>query len=272
MKRVLLLVILLSSTFTYAQEESKTIGNKGEFYFYWGWNGSSFSKSDIQFTGNDYDFTLHNVVANDRQSQFGLDPYFNPVRMTIPQYNFRLGYYFKDNWDISIAVDHMKYVVARNQTVKIDGTIGGTGTVYDGSYNNQDIVITDDFLFFEHTDGLNYVNTELRHTDNIYTYAKFDLDLIEGAGIGFLYPKTNTTLLNKARYDEFHLAGYGLSALIAGRVTFNKKYFVQSEFKVGYINMPNIRTTMSADDIAKQHFTFSQWNILFGGVINIGKK
>jgi hypothetical protein len=36
--------------------------------------------------------------------------------------------------------------------------------------------------------------------------------------------------------------------------------------------MPNIRTTMSADDVAKQHFTFSQWNILFGGVINIGKK
>ena len=63
--------------------------------------------------------------------------------------------------------------------------------------------------------------------------------------------------------------GYGLSALGAARITFNKKYFVQSEFKAGYINMPNIRTTMSTDDIAKQHFTFAQWNIVFGGVVNL---
>ena len=271
MKKIFLFSLLLMYAISFGQEETANT-RKGKIYFYWGWNGSKYSKSDIQFKGDTYDFTLQDVVGNDRQSQFGIDPYFNPMRMTIPQYNFRLGYYLNDKWDISIGVDLMKYVVARNQTVKINGTIAGTGTVYDNTYSNDNIVISDDFLFFEHTDGLNYINAEMRYTYNAYQVKKFDFDLIGGAGLGFLYPRTNTTLINKPRYDEFHLAGYGLSILTAGRITFNKKLFVQSEFKTGYINMPNIRTTMDAADVAKQHFMFSQWNIVFGGVINIGKK
>ena len=28
--------------------------------------------------------------------------------MTIPQYNFRLGYYLNDHWNVSLGIDHMK--------------------------------------------------------------------------------------------------------------------------------------------------------------------
>jgi hypothetical protein len=35
--------------------------------------------------------------------------------------------------------------------------------------------------------------------------------------------------------------------------------------KAGYINMPDIRTTMNVRDKASQHFEFFQYNILFGG-------
>lgn len=271
MKKLSLLFLILIATTVFAQEEKESSGRKGTFYVYWGWNGSNFANADIQFKGNDYDFTLHNVVANDRQSQFGLDPYFNPLRMTIPQYNFRLGYYFNNNWDVSIAVDHMKYVVANGQTVKIDGYISG-GTAYDGVYTNDDIVISNDFLLFEHTDGLNYVNTELRYNKTIFQQGKFDITAIAGAGFGILYPRTNTSLLNNARYDEFHLAGYGIDALVSGRLSYKNRFFMQPELKLGYINMPNIRTTMSSDDIAKQHFTYTQWNIVFGYLFELGKK
>lgn len=242
---------------------------RGQLYFYWGWNWGWYTKSDIHFKGESYDFTLHNVVAKDRQSHFGIDPYLKPARITVPQYNYRIGYYFNENLDISLGMDHMKYVVQQEQTAKISGYINNSGTEYDGSYANDDILITEGFLQFEHTDGLNYLNTEIRHTDKLYEKAHLKVNLKEGAGLGVLIPKTNTTLLNKERYDEFHLAGYGIDLLAAINIEFYNIIFIQSEFKGGFMNMPDIRTTHSQADAANQHFFFTQLNIVFGGIIHL---
>ena len=245
---------------------------KGRLYIYWGWNFGWFTKSDIRFSGNNYDFTLKKVIANDRQTKFAFDPHLNPATATIPQYNFRIGYYFKDNWDVSFGIDHMKYVVPNGQVVKISGYIENTETIYDGVYDDDDIAITEDFLLFEHTDGLNYGNIEIRRSDQLFDFNKVKININEGLGGGMLVPRTNTTLLNKERYDEFHTSGYGFHGVVALNVTFFNAFFVQSEFRGGYINMGDIRTTISTDDRASQSFFFSQLNIVFGGIINLNKK
>jgi hypothetical protein len=33
--------------------------------------------------------------------------YINPVKMTIPQTNFRIGYFINDHYSIALGVDHM---------------------------------------------------------------------------------------------------------------------------------------------------------------------
>lgn len=267
-----ILFIISSAIFSQNNEIIKTKnGRKGKLYFYWGWNGSSYSNSDISFKGDNYDFTLNNVQAQDRQSKFSFSKYFSPTSITIPQYNFRVGYYFKDNWDISFGIDHMKYVVEQGSTAQISGSISNSGTEFDGEYNNDDIIIQEGLLEFEHTDGLNYVNFDIRHTNTLLNTNKVDIDFIKGAGIGFLYPKTNATLLNNERYDDFNIAGYGISAVAAVRVTFFERFFIQSELKGGFINLPNIRTTLSSADSASQNFFFLQQNILFGGIFNLSK-
>lgn len=43
---------------------------KGSIMAFWGWNRSGYTKSDIRFSGNGYDFTLNNVVAHDRPTKF----------------------------------------------------------------------------------------------------------------------------------------------------------------------------------------------------------
>ena len=58
--------------------------NKGKFFVFWGWNRSSFSTSDIQFKGQNYDFTLSDVKASDKPKPFGIY-YFKPTELTIPQ-------------------------------------------------------------------------------------------------------------------------------------------------------------------------------------------
>jgi len=268
-----IVVVLLFSICGFSQNQvnSQAYNRKGSVYIYWGWNFGWFSNSDITFTGNNYDFTLSEVVANDRQSPFDLKTYFGPTTITIPQYNFRIGYFINDHYNISFGIDHMKYVMQANQNVKISGRIDGTGTQYDGVYSDDEITLSEDFLMFEHTDGLNYPNFEFRRFDEIISLNKIRIGLTEGLGAGILYPKTNTTLLNNDRYDEFHLAGYGISAVVGLNVTFFKYFFIQSEFKGGFIGMPDIRTTMYESDKASQNFFFTQLNIVFGATLNFSK-
>ena len=279
--KTLLLFITLSQSFnSFSQETSNIIeprkGNKGKIFIFGGWNRAHFSNSDIRFRSNDYDFTLKNVVAYDKQTPFTLDPYFNPVKISIPQTNLRIGYFISDHYNISFGVDHMKYVMSQNQTVKINGKISGSGIKYDGVYNGSDIILTDDFLTFEHTDGLNYLNLAICRVDNLFDFnqlriANFEINFTEGVSIGALVPRTNTQLLNKKRYDQYHLAGYGLDAKIGLNILFYKHFFIQTELKGGYINMPDIRTTESKSDKAAQHFFYVQNNIVFGVLFRLTK-
>jgi hypothetical protein len=261
-----------------AQEEIKrqdkyTSHNKGKFFVSWGGNRESYTKSDVNFRGKDYNFTLENMVAHDKPKGWDID-YINPSRMTIPQTNFRMGYFIDDHYSISIGVDHMKYVMTQNQTVNMTGNINAN-TDFDGIYNNTPTIMTEDFLKYEHTDGLNYVNTEFSRHDDISTLFKIrdtdkiQVNLTEGLGFGLLYPKTNTTLLGKERHDDFHVSGYGTSIKAGLNITFFKHFYVQGELKGGYINMQDIRTTQSTEDHASQDFLFLQRLIAFGGIFKI---
>lgn len=276
MKKVIytILVGIFSISSLMAQEASPsryTATNKGKFFLFWGGNRGYYSKSDINFKGNGYDFTLYDVAAVDRPKGWHID-YINPLRMTIPQTNARVGYFFSDNWSISAGVDHMKYVMKQNQTVKMSGTISGSGTSHDGVYNNADKVLTEDFLIFEHTDGLNYVTLELSRVDDISKLFGirntdiFQVNLTEGLGFGVLYPRSNTKLLNKERYDEFHVAGVGMSAKAGLNLVFFKHLMIIGELKGGYINMHDIRTTNSISDKASQDFFYFQTMLALGGI------
>ena len=157
MKNKLVLIIFLTFTINCISQEKKVkkIQNKGKFFVYLGWNWASYSNSDIQFKGKDYNFTLSKVRAQDRPTKFSVDNYFNPANISIPQNNYRIGYFFKENYTVSIGVDHMKYVMINDQDVKINGEINIGNTKYDGTYTGEDIKLAKDFLRFEHTDGLN---------------------------------------------------------------------------------------------------------------------
>ncbi|WP_298370040.1 hypothetical protein [uncultured Lutibacter sp.] len=282
MKKVIAVFFMLFSVVFYSQNETEEIkkidyhdskSNKGKMFVYWGWNRGHFSNSDITFKGEDYNFTLKDVVSDDKPKPFGIY-YFKPDEITIPQTNFRIGYFFKENYTVALGVDHMKYVMRNNQTVNYSGSLPAGSEIYTSTGNV--INLSEDFLTFEHTDGLNYVNVEVSRFDNLDNWLKFpikniDINLTEGVGVGVLYPKTNTKLLGKERYDQFHVSGYGVSAHVGLNITFFKCFFIQSNIKAGYINMGDIRTTASTSDSAKQHFTFFENMYVFGARFNILK-
>lgn len=281
---MVVLAFCLFSQYTFAQTaatepEKYTAHNKGKFFVYWGGNRDSFTKSDINFHGDGYNFTLQDVEAHDKPKGWNID-YVNPGRMTIPQTNFRIGYFVSDHYNISIGVDHMKYVMTTDQTVNMNGYIqqpdGTPGSAFNGIYNNVPMVMTKDFLQYEHTDGLNYINAEVARVDDVLKLFKvannsdiFQLNLTEGIGAGVLYPRTNTTLMGMQRHDEFHISGYGVSAKAGLNLTFFKHFFIQGELKGGYIEMNDIRTTYEGIDRASQHFMFLQRIITVGGIFRV---
>lgn len=248
--------------------EIQPLSKKGQMFVFWGWNRAGFTDSDIRFEGADYNFTLENVVAHDRPSKLSLD-YINPGKISIPQFNFRLGYFVKDNLALVIAQDHMKYVMDQDQTVTFKGEI--TNPVYADKVQNGEVDLSDsEFLTFEHTDGLNYINLGLEKYKPILKKEKIDILWSYGAGVGMLMPKSNVKLFENERSDRFHVAGFGLDARSNINVIFWKRWMARVEGKVGYINMPDIKTTLNnSPDKASQDFMFGQINFGVGYIFKV---
>ena len=282
-----LLLVSVQSSFSQTSQNifsserffNENTNRKGRMFLAWGYNRAEFTKSNIHFKGNNangnYDFTINNTVALDRQSDFAWDTYFNPLLFTVPQYNFTLGYYLTNKFALSINMDHMKYVMVEDQIANISGNINETGNPYNGIYNDTPTKITEAFLTFEHTDGLNYANIEGSFTQDIYSSksGNFALETMMGVGMGALVPKSNVKLFNYPRNDAWHLAGYGVSSRLGVNFIFYKKFFLQVNLKGGFINMPNIVTRgTSVADRASQHFFFLQENVMLGFSFPLIKK
>lgn len=246
---------------------------KGQLFIMWGWNRAAYTKSNISFKGNDYDFTLHKVAAHDRPSAFKFGDYLRIDRLTTPQTNFKLGYFIRKNLAITIGFDHMKYVMDKDQKVNMKGVITREGS-HKGSYDGAK-KLTENFLTFEHTDGLNYINVEVEKYRNLYHAAsnKFILDVLIGAGGGMLMPRTDITLLNYERSDEFHISGFGLSLKAGIQATIFKHLVIKVENKNGYINMPDL--ILHKKGIAgrgKQTFFFTALDAMIGYSFSFNKK
>ncbi len=255
--------ILFATQFSFAQTAPFT---KGKMYFNWGWNRAAYTKSTLQMKGDDYNLTLQKLKAHDRPTlPVGYYNYLHAQRITIPQTDARLGYFIKNNLAFVVAVDHMKYVMDQNQTANVEGQITRAGN-FKKQYNGP-MPITEDFLTFEHTDGLNYINFGLEKYKNLLNNKKNNINIsyCYGASAGVLLPKTNVKFLDYERTDRFHISGFGLATKNAIQVLFAKHFIVKIEGSVGFIDMPNIilhKTGINGK--GKQNFVYTQANLEIG--------
>ncbi len=245
---------------------------KGRMFAYWGWNRGFYTNSNITLRGDDYHLKLYDVSAHDRLTKpvFNYNDYFKLSRITIPQTNLRVGYFFKDNWNISVGLDHMKYVMDNNRMVEVKGAIAREG-MYKGTYNNK-VLLEEDFLTFEHTDGLNYVNAEVARYRQLQWLSSRNLAIgvLLGSGAGVLVPKTNAKFLDYERSDRFHLSGFGLNVKAGVDIVLFKNLNIKFEMKEGYINMPDIMLhKKGVNGKAKQAFWFTEFTGAIGVNFNV---
>ncbi len=234
-------VYCFTYTLSFAQK-SKTF--KG-MYMQWGYNKEWYTRSNIRFKlANGDDFTFVMAKAHDKPDLDGI--YKNPVEISIPQYNYRLGFYLNDNKTkaIELNFDHIKYVVTDYQKVRVRGRINGI------QVDGDSILDPENFVHLEHTDGgnllhFNYVqqNTLLMNKANTRPL----VNLIWKLGAGINIPRTDFTYRGDRYNNDFHVAGYNLAAEAGARYYFAKKWFLEGTGKTGYVRYINALANTNTD-------------------------
>jgi hypothetical protein len=256
---LIFILFLLGCSSLYAQEIIPAKKKKGVLYISWGYNKDWYSRSSIHLEDHvtdNYDFIVHDATAADK-------PLLNKIfarDLSIPQYCYRVGYYFNDkhNLGIEMSFDHAKYIMNHNQKAHVTGYIREEQL-------DKDTVIGEHFLMFEHTNGANFLMLSVVKRKEFCRNktGRQNLEAVLKAGAGVVIPKTDVTLFSERRDNVFHVAGYiaGIEADI--RYHFCKKFFLEPAIKGSYANYTNVLTVGSAH--ANHHFFVAEM-ILTGGV------
>jgi len=255
MKRLQFLFFLLLAGFIAHAQSGRVEGKSGVFYFGIGTHKIFYTKSDLHLVGNGttpFDITLKKVRAK--------DDFFLKKTGGAPQYDYKMGYYFKKkNFGIEFNFDHVKYFVRHDQVVRTVGTMG-TNKI------DEELPVTTYVENFEHSDGANYAlfNFVKWKTLGGGAHYKNNLDLELKAGIGPVVPKTNSNILDKHWDDHYKVAGY-VVALETGLRYNYKALFVEPSFKAAYANYTHF---LIADGHGDQKWMSAQFILSIGAQIH----
>lgn len=256
---ILLILIALPTMAQRKRNKPKNSHARGTLDFYWGYNHSAYTKSDLQLIGQGYDFTLSKVAAEDRPEPFS-SVYFNPTKITIPQFNIRLGYNFWNNFNLSLGYDHMKYVIRNNQDVSINGYVApGIDEQWSGNYNGETVTLNDKHFHYENSDGLNYIRLQLTRVDQWYRTKKtgwFAINSLMGVSTGMVLSFNDLNFAGDFTRRTISASGYGISGHLGVRFEFWRHLFVQTNLAGGFIHQVNVKTRPTGTDHAKQRFGY----------------
>lgn len=254
---------------------AQEVDRKGCFYGLWGYNRAIYAPSDIKFEGEDYKFVLYDAKAVDFPSEFEPSVYFGLFTFTIPQYNYRMGYFITNDISVSIGLDHMKYVIESNQNVLIDGYIGASYLNHAGQYDDVEVPLSTSLVTLEHTDGFNYASVEIDKHWLMWQHAngKHWIDWYAGGGIGLMIPRSDVTVLGEAAANEFHIAGEAIAVQTGFKSTFCNHIYLSGTLKAGLSRLHDILTTQSRAK-AQQNIGWIQgfWQVGYIGHLKWGRK
>lgn len=272
--RILYLAVLVAWMSSLHAQDEKTVdcgsgySKSGRIWAMWGYNRAHYNRSDVHYSGDGFDFTLTNAEAHDLPEPWDPSVYLHPLRLTIPQFNFRMGYYLNERVSVSAGWDHMKYRLVPWQLVRIDGYIDPQWSeLWGGTYDNGRVFLDPSFMTMEHSDGFNFVRVGLDYHAPVWCgrNGKVKLDLVSGAFVGLMFPWTDFTFFGNHYRNRVHLSGYGVSATSGFRVYFFDHFFIHARAQYGWSNLTDITIMNELSARAQQQIVFFERSIMFGG-------
>lgn len=277
--RYFLIILVISPLLLNAQSRKgkpKVSNARGTFFGYWGNNRSSYTKSKVRFIGPGYDFNLNGFKATDKPTPFSVQDYFDPTKLTLLQYNARLGYYFKNKYAISIGYDHMKYTMIDQNQVLLSGIVNpGIDTVTDwsGSYTNESIIIDRNKFNYENSAGLNYAHIQLTRTDQLYAMGANNWLVLSSnlsVGLGGLVSLNSFTFAGKTSTNNSSFSGFAFSAHGGLRAEFFRHFFIQSTVSGGFMQQLHVLNRSNEPNAyTKQKFGYTAFDTSLGFLLYI---
>ena len=280
-------ILIREVEFEEEQQGNKKVVKPGKLYFVWGYNRTFHSDADMTFSTSEGEFTVHDAQGVDRPSPFEWNTYFNPTKLSIPQYVVKVGYMFNEKWGIEGAMDHMKWVFVNDIPYEVSGDF--SPTVYVNEEGQQWPVAQSfdeikesgnmTWLGAEHTDGYNYVNLSAVYNLKVFETKNevFRMDLRPNAGLGLMVPKTRVFMHRdemwswKGLDNRFHVAGFGVHAEVKARFTFFRHFFLEAAARGTFIKINDALVNDQGDRMwhapisSLQLYGAAGFNISLGG-------
>jgi hypothetical protein len=256
------IIILLPATLS-AQNKKKP---KGELYLSWGYNTEWYTKSNIRVSqpslGNDY--TFNHIKGHDRK---GWDNDLFKKGLSIPQYNYRLGYIFnpEKGWGFEINFDHTKFIVTDGQDASVTGKLNGrqVDTTIRFSEENG--------FFYYLNNGANFLlfNIVKRYHVIETRDENFKLDFRGKAGVGPVIPHVENSFFGNKNKPHFQLGGWNMGVEATLRATFFKFAYLEYANKLDYARYSGLKIY---EGKAKQAFGTYEMILSIGANVPIGKR
>jgi len=249
------------------------------WYLSWGYNRSSYLKSDLHVWGEGphgaFDLVFEQAAASDMPERFQAKVYLNPSLFTIPQFNVRVARKILDQTALSIGWDHMKYKLT-DQWLTVTGQAAAGDLALTNleanSYTdlpageamelNGDPIWWGKGFNYEHSDGMNFVRVGLERTATLWQTERFPGSSIESLATlsaGLVVCSTDFRWANERTKNGQHISGYGASALVGARFNAGPKLFFQVTAQSGGVHLPWIRLQGAGNDSgARQSIGFSE--------------
>ncbi|MBI3502153.1 MAG: hypothetical protein HY063_10185 [Bacteroidetes bacterium] len=207
---------------------------KHPFYFSWGYNKEGYADNNIRISQPELqnDYTLVKVRGIDKP---GWNTGIFNKDLTIPQYNYRLGYRVNSLWGVELNFDHTKYQVP-DQTLRMKGKLNGREV--DSSFARTDSNFT-----YQLNNGANFFlfNAVRRITILNSDSAKVNIRFIAKAGIGFMYPHVENTILGKDNVPHFQFGGFDAGAELDLQFNFLNTFYIEYGIKTLYASYRHLR-------------------------------
>lgn len=239
---------------------------KGELYFSWGYNTEWYTRSNVHINqpslGNDY--TFNRVYGHDRR---GWDNRLLKKPITIPQYSYRLGYFFnpEKGWGFEINFDHTKFIIGDEQDISVTGKLNGrhVDTTIRFSERNG--------FFYYLNNGANFLlfNVVKRYKIFESSHGNFKLDFLGKAGVGPVIPHVENSFFGNKNKPQFQLGGWNVGVEATLKATFFKYGFIEYANKLDYARYSGLKIY---EGKAKHAFGTYEMILNIGANIPVGRK
>ncbi len=270
---LIILLIAAAPLLSSAQQKQKEKKRKHELYISWGYNTEWYTHSNLNINqpalGNN--FTLNNVQAHDHR---GWDGQFFTKAISIPQYNYRLGYVINEEkgWAVEGNFDHTKYIIQDNQVIH------ATGTMHNKPINSNILFVAngapgaDSSSYYFLNNGANFLLFNIVKRWHIIANKSesIKVDGLGKLGIGPVIPHVQNKFFDQPdNTPHFQLGGWNTGVEAALRVTFFKYVYLEYTNKLDYARYSGLKIY---DGKAKQAFGTYEMILNLGFTLPVGKR